>query len=267
MTDDGTNRCVPIPGNGGDCSLTNICLDMYTCEEKTKRCVSQHYRGFGEPCSNQTQCTSSLSCYGTCSNSNYPKCFDDAQCKYNEHCINSTCAVPFPDGAACKSYAECSSRSSCLNNVCVPFFSGVSGDKCGQNEDCDIFQDLLCIKWTCQNKNILTNTKCNSSDTCPMFLSACMCDGSPGPFIGRCSQLTDPTAVSIKTRNDYYQCLEDHKCPEVTAQIPGSCAFANCGNPLAKVYQSPCNSGSALFNNVYFIIVITLLTASAMFIL
>ncbi|GAM23456.1 hypothetical protein SAMD00019534_066310, partial [Acytostelium subglobosum LB1] len=267
MTTDGINKCTPIPGNGGDCSLTNLCLDSYMCDKTTKTCVSQQYLGFGEPCTNTTQCSSGLTCQGTCTSSTYPNCQTDVQCKYFERCNNNfTCADPLPYRSACQKDSDCSLNGSCLKNVCVALFSVPAGGFCDENEDCDISQNLLCISNTCQNKNIVNNVRCNSTGDCfdINFPSLCQCDPSAAPYFGRCFQTYNPTSLSKNTYSDFNQCLMNNKCPKVDRNIPTSCSASKCGYPFNKAYSIPCytGSGSALFRNGFLTILFSLLSGA-----
>ncbi|GAM23459.1 hypothetical protein SAMD00019534_066340 [Acytostelium subglobosum LB1] len=266
---DSTYKCTAVPGNGGDCSITKACLDEYACDPTSKICVSLRYLGYGEACANDTQCTTGLTCISSaCGTTTYPSCIADEQCKYNERCNNAlTCAVPVADGTACKADGDCSFTSNCLNSVCTAFFSVANGGACADTTNCDISQNLVCIKKTCQNKNVITNTKCNSTADCGDFLSVCTCDGNSKPANGTCHPVIDPTVVSKSTFTDYFKCLQTNKCPQVDANIPASCAGGKCGRPLANANFNPCNSGSALFSNVHLTFFSALLLAAAMLLL
>ncbi|GAM23458.1 hypothetical protein SAMD00019534_066330 [Acytostelium subglobosum LB1] len=173
-----------------------------------------------------------------------------------------------PDGSGCYYNRDCCILSSCLDRVCVARFSVAAGGACLANEDCDIPQNLLCFGFTCQNKDVLASTMCNSTIDCNQVLNftRCQCDSSASPSIGRCQPIMDPTVLSKNIYYDYNQCLINNKCPKVDSQIPASCSGGKCGNPLTKAFNNPCNSGSGLFSNVHLTFSVLLL-AAAMFLL
>ncbi|GAM17888.1 hypothetical protein SAMD00019534_010630 [Acytostelium subglobosum LB1] len=268
LTDDGTYRCLTIPGNGEDCRLIKHCTNFYTCDEKTNRCVSEKYLGFGEECTNNTQCSRGLTCSNVgCTSVTYPNCSTSFSCKYNEICMNGACAVPPPDGSDCKNGDECEPMSNCLNGKCTPYLSVQSGGDCDMSIDCDVPQGLICIDKKCQSKNILTNTKCNDSSTCWKMTdnALCKCDGKSSPSIGSCALTIDVNKVTKSMFTNFNSCLMNNKCPKVDQPIPGTC-YNKCGVPMAEMDLCG-NGGSGLLIHPNTILTCLVLMAAAWYLM
>ncbi|GAM29022.1 hypothetical protein SAMD00019534_121980, partial [Acytostelium subglobosum LB1] len=245
-----TFKCVTIPGNGGNCSLTNLCSDSYTCNPSTKICVSENYLGTGETCVNTTQCSDGLLCTNSkCTNPSYPTCSSSSDCFWNETCANDhKCKTPVANGEQCMTYSDCTQSSNCVNNKCVASLSVQVGGVCSLDSDCDISQELMCINKTCQDKDLYGLLKCNTSKDCSM--GVCMCDGNEvtttnATSNGTCYPLLDMTRVSKSVLDQYFQCVVNNKCPQVDNIIPGSCAY-KCGTPFYATFNPPCNINSAI---------------------
>ncbi|EFA86656.1 hypothetical protein PPL_00457 [Heterostelium album PN500] len=255
-----TNRCVALPTLGGNCSVTEACLDGYKCDDGTSICVAKDYLGYGEKCTSDSQCTNELKCVngGLCLNEKYPKCSKRGGCKPGETCIEGNCTTPLADGAVCKEDDDCIYTRSCLKNRCTVPLTVPEGGDCEDTVDCDVSKGLRCVKGSCMQ--FVSGTNCtvqNDQWQCP-DMSICTCD-SPSNFTGGCQDIIDFSSITQSKFNSYYECVSKSGCPYVDNIIKESC-LSKCSNPVdvESNIDRLCNSGNIVKGTFLFTVLIVL---------
>ncbi|KAN0018483.1 hypothetical protein ACTFIU_011101 [Dictyostelium citrinum] len=237
------------------CSYQSQCDSGLICfnEGDDQYCANIKYKGQGESCKKDIECSDSMTCTNkTCTYSG-TSC-KTYSCKAGQFCNSQkTCQSFFSDGTQCTKDLECKPNSRCIitSNAkvsqCTPMNSLGAGLPCNSADSCDIGLNLVCFQGYCtEYKSALdSNSTCSDNTQCISDKAQCICDSVKAPTgPGTCQEVYSIGSTCKKDKLNYFDCIAQSNCPlQVTNKNSNeTCLAIKCGDLKCKYEVSCINS-------------------------
>ncbi|EGC32057.1 hypothetical protein DICPUDRAFT_99005 [Dictyostelium purpureum] len=247
--------CEPMLKQYDTCKYQSQCQYGLYCYNTgdDQYCANVRYKGPGETCKKDIECSENLKCLNT--TCVYPglQC-TPTTCGANQFCNDEKqCQTKYSDGTECTSDVQCKINSRCLItsspsvSKCTLLNSIGEGKPCNSVDSCDIGLNLVCSNGYCTKFETIkrSNTTCSKDSNC-LSSETCLCNSINKPNgSGSCTESSNigPSCKDAKLK--YFNCLSNSKCPTVSVTniySSLSCAQSKCGQ-LKCAYESTCING------------------------